>query len=307
MNFKELIILFAFIPILAFGSGNTGGGAGKSSGQVRDSGGSFEGELDKNRQEALNEAKGQNSKFDHSHNAFSEILKNNVVIIREGQASQIDYKSVNRDKLNNYIQSSLGQRKEAVDAWSREKQLAFYFNLYNALTIELILRNYPVKSIKELGSGFPLFQSPWKRKFFFLYGEMSYLDRIEHELTRGNSKLLDPLVHFAFNCASIGCPALLDEAFIHSQLEEQLQKVTRFFLKDRTRNFIKNDIAYVSSIFKWYRGDFEKGLRNFSSLKDFFSFYAESLADNDGQVKLIKNKDFEIKFLEYDWNLNDKK
>ncbi|PIQ58292.1 MAG: DUF547 domain-containing protein [Bdellovibrio sp. CG12_big_fil_rev_8_21_14_0_65_39_13] len=308
MNYKMLVISFiALIPILAIGSGNTGGGAGKSAGQVRDSGGSFEGELDKSRESALNIVKGQSTDFDHSYADFSKTLKKNVVILEDGRASQIDYKNVDRERLKNYIQTSLQQKKEVVDGWKREKQLAFYFNLYNALTIELILRNYPIDSIKELGSGFPLFQSPWKRKFFFLFGEMSYLDRIEHELTRGNSNLLDPLVHFAFNCASIGCPALLNEAFTPTHLEEQLQKATKNFLRDRSRNYIKGNTLHVSSIFKWYRTDFEKGLRGFNSLKDFFSFYAESLTDTVNHFKMLKAKDYKIKFTEYNWNLNDKK
>ena len=308
MNYKVLVIPFiALMPILAIGSGNTGGGAGKSAGQVRDSGGSFEGELDKSRESALNIVKGEDARFDHTHLIFSEILKNNVVVLEEGRASQIDYRNVNREKLKTYIQKALEQKKEVVDGWKREKQLAFYFNLYNALTIELILRNYPVGSITELGSGFPFFQSPWKRKFFFLFGEMSYLDRIEHELTRGNPNLIDPLVHFAFNCASIGCPALFNEAFIPTLLEEQLQTATKNFLRDRSRNYIKGNTLHVSSIFKWYRSDFEKGLRGFNSLKDFFSFYAESLADTEKHLKMLKSKDYNIKFLEYNWNLNDKK
>jgi hypothetical protein len=260
-----------------------------------------------NTSQSDNTRKDESVTVDHTHANFNAILQKVVIIFNQGAYTQIDYQKVDRKKLNTYIDQLLSVKKAEVDSWTKNQQLAFYFNLYNALTIELILKNYPLKSIKDLGSGFPLFQSPWKKKFFNLFGELSHLDRIEHELTRGNPNLLDPLVHLGFNCASIGCPALLNEAFNADNLEPQLDQATKNFLKDRTRHYVQGDTLYVSSIFDWYQSDFEKGIRGFNNLHDFFYYYKESLADNDQQLRVLNNKKFKISFLTYDWNLNDKK
>ena len=140
MNYRRFFtFLLLLTPIFAYASGNTGGGGGKSAGQVQNSGGSFDGELDKSRQEALNERKGQSSNFDHTHFSFSYILKKNVIKLKDSRGSQINYKNVNKEKLNSYIQSALEQKKEVVDAWSREKQLSYYFNLRYLISVVLFL------------------------------------------------------------------------------------------------------------------------------------------------------------------------
>ncbi len=247
--------------------------------------------------------------FDHTHKIWDELLQKNVVLIREGQASRIDYAKIDLKTLQSYTQASLKVSQKEVEAWTKEQQLAYYFNLYNALTVERILSKYPdIESIKELGSG--LFTSTWKVKWFDLFGEKSYLDRIEHELVRGSGKFNEPLVHVAFNCASIGCPALLNKAFVAENLENQLQTAMKNFLSDRDRNRYdeKEKILYVSKIFDWYEEDFEKGWRGFSDLKTTFSKYAEQLGDSPEAIKAIAAKDYKkIKHLDYDWNLNDTK
>lgn len=244
--------------------------------------------------------------FDHDHSAFTQILKKNVTLKNGGKYSQLDYKNVNKTELKNYTKSLLAEKKATVDSWTKEQQLAFYFNLYNALTIELVLTAYPVESIRKIGSGF-FIKKPWKEKFFTLFGEESYLDRIEHELVRKSSKLFDPLLHVAFNCASIGCPGLPNEAFQASRLEQQLTQSIRRFLSDEQRNRIEGNIVYSSKIFDWYKGDFEKGTRGFKSLKDLFAKYADAMAKTPKDLEVLKSKKFSIKYLDYDWNLNDKK
>jgi len=242
--------------------------------------------------------------FDHTHASFTKVLKENVAVKSGGKYTQLNYKNVNKKELKDYTTSLLALKKSTVDAWSREEQLAFYFNLYNALTIELVLTKYPVKSIKEIGSGFFL-KNPWKEKFFTLFGKPGYLDKIEHELVRKNSKLFDPLLHVAFNCASIGCPGLPNEAFQASKLEEQLQNAIKNFLSDETRTKMKGKVVTTSMIFKWYRGDFEKGSRQMHSLEDLFAIYADVVAKTPADVQTLKSKKIDIKFFDYNWNLND--
>ena len=247
----------------------------------------------------------QGQSFDHSHSLWSEILQKNVLVLREGEASRLNYQNVDQKKLKKYTRSLLSASKKQVESWRRENQLAYYFNLYNALTVERILKDYPLDSIRDLGS---FFTSPWEEEFFTLFGEKAYLDKIEHEIVRGGD-FNEPLLHFAFNCASIGCPALLNKAFVGKKLEEQLQKATKNFLSDRLRNDLKarKKTLYVSKIFDWYGEDFEKGHRGFHSLKDFFKEYADNLADTKKEKKKLLSGDYEIKFLSYDWDLNDTK
>ncbi|RME15989.1 MAG: DUF547 domain-containing protein [Bdellovibrio sp.] len=243
--------------------------------------------------------------FDHSHALWDQILKKNVVLIRGGQASRFKYGQVNRQKLEKYINASLAVKKVEFDQWNKNQQLAYFFNLYNALTIKLVLTKYPhLKSIKDLREGFPFFRSPWKRKFFTLFGEKAYLDKIEHELVRESHHYNEPRVHFAFNCASVGCPALQKEAFVANRLDQQLEHAVRLFLSDRERNRYnsqKNTLE-VSKIFDWYGDDFKKG--KYGSLRNFFAQYAEELASHPSEVPAIKSKKWSLDFLPYDWSLN---
>jgi len=247
--------------------------------------------------------------FDHSHGAWSAFLKKNAVVSQSGSVSKIKYKSLKMAEVKVYTETLLKVPQSEVNSWNKNQQLAFYFNLYNSLTIQLIKKNYPISSIKKI---VPFWKratkfSTWKIKFFKLFGKEGYLDKIEHELVRGSGKYKEPRVHFAFNCASIGCPALLGEAFQASKLEGQLQKSMVSFLKDRSRNRMKNGKLEVSKIFYWYKEDFSKGWGGYSSLADFFSKNAESLTSNPQEIALIKSKKAPIIHLDYNWNLNDAK
>ena len=179
--------------------------------------------------------------------------------------------------------------------------MAFLINAYNAFTVELILTKYPdLKSIKELGS---LIQSPWKKKFFKLFGVERNLDWIENDMLRARYK--DPRIHVGINCASIGCPALRAEAYTSAKLDAQLEDGMRRFLSDKTRNRYRDGKLEVSEIFKWFAEDFEKGNKGFNKVADVFARYAVQLsADTQGQAAL-QNKFVPISYLPYDWKLND--
>lgn len=157
-------------------------------------------------------------------------------------------------------------------------------------------------SIKELGSWI---QSPWKKEFFTLLGQDASLDWVEHTLIRGGDTYSEPRIHFAVNCASIGCPPLLERAFTGAELETQLEAQTRRFLKDRQQNKVERNRLAVSSIFKWYEEDFEKGWGGYSSLSSFLLNYADDLELTDVQKGKLKTEDLKIRFLDYDWGLND--
>ncbi|MGF1526224.1 MAG: DUF547 domain-containing protein [Candidatus Competibacterales bacterium] len=245
--------------------------------------------------------------FDHQHSQWSDLLKDHVVWVDDGHASQVDYRGFQADRqaLQNYLEALSGVTSETFDTWTREQQMAFLINAYNAFTVELILTEYPeLDSIKELGSWF---QSPWKREFFTLLGEERHLDWVEHEVLRPQYR--DPFIHVGVNCASIGCPALRDEAFVATRLEEQLQDSWRRFLTDDSRNRynLERQRLEVSKIFDWFEEDFQRGERGFDSLEDTFAPYAEWLADDPEHRARIAAGEAPVAHLSYDWGLNDLK
>lgn len=240
--------------------------------------------------------------FDHS--SWNGLLEQNIHLLNGGQASQVDYQRFADDRasLKNYL-DSLSQVKQAeFDSWPKNDQLAFLINAYNAWTVEFILTKWPnLKSIKDLGS---LFSSPWSKSIVSLFGKKYSLDDVEHKLIRGSDRYNDPRIHFAVNCASIGCPALANQAFQGDNVDSLLETQTELFLADRSRNRLKGKKVELSSIFKWYREDFEKGWKGYESLEDFLINYSTHLELTPDAVAKLKAKKLDIKFLSYDWALN---
>lgn len=240
--------------------------------------------------------------FDHS--PWNQLLKSNVVVLPGGHATQVNYQGMLRDRaaLKAYLDTLSSVTMETFAAWSKQDQLAFLINTYNAWTVELILTGYPdIASIKELGS---FLQSPWSKSFIPLLGKTRSLDEVEHGMIRAPGVYMEPRVHFAVNCASIGCPALQPEAFTGDNLAAQLEAATAGFLSDHSRNRLLGNTLQVSSIFKWYREDFEKSWGGFNSLQEFFTAYRENLQLREEDVKALKSDEIDIEILEYDWRLN---
>jgi hypothetical protein len=244
--------------------------------------------------------------FDHRHDVWTTLLQRHVSWNPSGTASQVDYAAFSKDRvaLRAYLDQLSSIPARVFDTWDNDQQLAFLINAYNAFTVELILTRYPdLESIKDLGF---LFSSPWKKEFFRLLGQTRYLDDIEHNLIRGSGRYDEPLIHFAVNCASIGCPALRDEAYVAERLDEQLLDSTRRFLSDRSRNRFDVDRRQleVSSLFDWYAGDFAQGWRGYDSLHGFFRTHADWMTDSEQQATRLRNGRLELDFLDYDWALN---
>jgi hypothetical protein len=236
--------------------------------------------------------------------SWDTLLKKNIRTLRNGQASEVDYAGFTADRsaLQSYLASTSKVTQSEFDRWSNPAQLAFLINAYNAWTVELVLTGYPgIKSIKDLGS---FIQSPWKKRFIVLLGETRSLDDIEHGLIRGSGRYNDPRIHFAVNCASIGCPALRAEAYVAERLNAQLEDATQMFLSDRTRNRVESDTLKISSIFKWYRPDFEKGWRGGNTLGQFLALYSGPLGLNIDTASRTAAGKLGIEFLDYDWRLN---
>jgi len=234
--------------------------------------------------------------FDHSHRAWDHLLKKRVVLIAGGTASQLRYDGMAQDgpALKAYLGSLSGVKEEEFTSWNKPQRMAFLINAYNAFTVELILENYPVKSIKDIGG---VFDDRWKRKFFSLFGRPASLDQIEQDMLRKPGTYDEPRVHFALNCASVGCPMLREEAYFAERLDRQLEEQAERFLSDRSRNRYAGGRLEVSKIFDWYKEDFAPRER-------FFARYAKLLADDPAAQKLIAEGKARFYFLDYDWTLN---
>jgi hypothetical protein len=247
--------------------------------------------------------------FDHGHAAWESLLKRHVVVAPGGNSSRVDYSGFHADQAA--LQVYLGGLSAVTPAeyrnWSREQKLAFLINAYNAFTVSLVLTRYPdLKSIRDLGS---IFRSPWKKEFFVLLGAERSLDDVEHGLIRAPGAFDEPRIHFAVNCASVGCPMLRAEAYVAERLESQLEDGARRFLGDRSRNRYDPASAAleVSRIFDWYKADFEKGNRGIGSVPRFLARYADILADEAAPRAEIRQGLVRIHYLDYDWSLNDTK
>ncbi|PIP89318.1 MAG: hypothetical protein COW01_08360 [Bdellovibrionales bacterium CG12_big_fil_rev_8_21_14_0_65_38_15] len=224
--------------------------------------------------------------FDHDHTALSKILSEALKI--EGAQTLVNYKQLKKSprQLDAYLETLSNLKKSEYDRFSKDQKLALMINAYNAFTLKLMRDAWPVKSIRDLGS---LFTNPWKKEFFKLLGQERHLDWIEHEVIR--KEFNEPRIHFAVNCASIGCPALRQEAFIASKLDSQLEEQAKMFLNDKSKNTIKNGKAYLSKIFEWYGDDFIKEEKNILIVLNQW---------RDDKFK----EDSKIDYLDYDWAAN---
>jgi Protein of unknown function, DUF547 len=247
------------------------------------------------------------SNFDHQHLAWTALLRKHVVLKSGSTASQLRYAAMAADRqaLKAYLAQLSTVSRVSFDAFAPAQQMAFLINAYNAFTVDLVLTRYPkLKSIKELGS---FLQLPWKKKFVGLFNDTVSLDYIEHDLLRERGRYDDWRIHFALNCASIGCPMLREEAFVPERLEAQLQDQAQRFLSDRSRNRWNSETGEleVSKIFDWYGEDFTLGHKGVLSLVAFLAQHAERLSESSKGRALIREQRAPLVFLDYDWRLND--
>lgn len=231
------------------------------------------------------------------HSAWDRLLKVYVKPSSDGFNS-VDYaafKSSGQADLKAYV---VAMQKIDPQTLDRPEQFAFLANLYNAKTIDIVLDKYPVKSIKDISLGGGLFASisggPWKAKVLRLKGVSLSLDDIEHGILRPVFK--DPRVHYAVNCASIGCPNLGTEAFTGAKLNAQLGVNARAFVNHPRGATVDTNGLTVSSIYNWFQEDFggsEQGV--IAHLK---KYAGPGLATKLQSVNAINKH-------QYDWTIND--
>jgi hypothetical protein len=227
--------------------------------------------------------------FDHAHAGWDALLRKHVVTLDGGKASRLDYGGVaaERAALKAYLEASSQVTEAEFGRWTREQQMAFLINAYNAHTVEKVLMRYPeIRSIWDFGR---FFGNPFRERFFVLLGGPKSLDDLEHGILR--KRYAEPRIHFAVNCASVGCPMLREEAYSAAHLERQLDEQAQRFLSDRSRNRYRDGRLEVSRIFDWFKEDFEPR-------EQYLMRYAGLLGAPPGTNPALV-------FLDYDWSLND--
>ncbi|PWH83483.1 DUF547 domain-containing protein [Algibacter marinivivus] len=231
-----------------------------------------------NNKDVINTEEEEETSIIFNHNNWNNLLQKHV-----SNQGNVDYKGFRTDRkaLLNYI-TSLSENLP-TDTWTKNEKLAYWINAYNAMTVDLILRHYPIKSIKDI-------KKPWQQRHWKL-GEKWYdLNEIEHKILR---KMKEPRIHFAIVCASFSCPQLQNKAFTAEHLETQLTTATKAFINDPKRNYITPTKIELSKIFAWFDKDFL--VNGTGSIIQYVNRYSNTKISQ----KMTK------RFMDYNWDLNE--
>ena len=214
------------------------------------------------------------------HQPFDHILRNYVV------DGNVNYKGINNDtNFANYLKSL----ESASSFKSKEEELAYWINAYNALAIKGILdQRSPSTFLGRVGY--------FKNAKYKVGGKQINLYDLERKVI---IPIGEPRIHFAINCASASCPKLLSRVYQAEKLEAQLDKVAREFINDATRNKFDSEskTAHVSKIFDWFKKDFSG---HSGSVQKYIAQYVNDLK----LAEELRNEKYKIQYLKYDWSLN---
>jgi len=234
----------------------------------------------------------QQATFAEADNTFwgkyQDILNSSVTvniftsIDGEFSHASVDYDKIKNDpELQEKIKHQLKELKTIKVPEEKKHKLTFWINAYNFFTIVDVVNNYPITGMKKIG---------WQNKHHEVNGTLYSLDNIEHNIIR---PLADPRIHFAINCASVGCPSLKAEIFDSNQIDTQLDKVVANALKNPMHLRMVNNKLETTQLFKWFSKDFESG--GYEGVADFVNRFTPERLRNALQIE---------KKIKYDWNLN---
>ncbi|ADM08493.1 hypothetical protein PB2503_02072 [Parvularcula bermudensis HTCC2503] len=215
-------------------------------------------------------------------------MEDGIALVEYGAVTAADHQV-----LKTYIADLAGL---SPSTFSRDEALAYWFNLYNAKTLDIVLDHYPVTSIKDIGRSFtnPL-GGPWKQKVVTVEGRKLSLDNIEHDTVRATYD--EPRVHYAFNCASIGCPNLKSSPWTAETLDTDLDSAARAYIAHPRGLRIEDGEVTASSIYKWFQEDF--GGSEDGVLDHVRAYATGAKAEALSDVTDIDD-------YAYDWSLNDR-
>lgn len=228
------------------------------------------------------------------HSAWSHILKqylsrdeNGINRFAYGKTTASDVAA-----LSAYVENL---SKIPVSDFNRTEQMAFWINLYNALTVKVVLSAYPVKSIRDIAISPGLFaRGPWGKKVIEIDGQAVSLNDIEHRILRPIWR--DPRLHYALNCAATGCPNLQNTAFTSSNTESLLDAAARDYVNNPRGANIVDGTLTVSSIYVWFAKDFGKS--DAAVIAHLQRYAKDELSEKLAGIHTIGG-------MAYNWDLND--
>ncbi|HPF25217.1 MAG TPA: DUF547 domain-containing protein [Steroidobacteraceae bacterium] len=242
--------------------------------------------------------------FDHDHSLLARVLQEHV---RDGR---VDYAALKNDRapLDAYVRTLATVDAAQLAAFSRQQQLAYWINAYNAFTLTTIIENYPIRGRSLVGLAFPsnsIWQIPgaFKGDRFTAGGRTLSLDDLEHKIVRPTFN--EPRIHMALVCAARGCPVLRSNPYRAAALDSQLDEQSRRYLADTThgaRLDADKRVLYVSSIFKWFDEDFA-ALGQGDSRRGILEFVARH--GDSARAAALREGKWRLRYLDYDWNLNE--
>ena len=229
--------------------------------------------------------------FDHAHSRFATVLSKSV---SDGRVDYARLRAAPGD-LDAYLNELAAVKPAEFASWSRENRLALLLNLYNAWTLRLIVDNYPLKSIRDIGF---LPGAAWREQIVRFGGEIMALGHLENKIIR--AEYGEPRIHFALVCAAKGCPPLRAEPYVGQRLNGQLDDQTKKFLATTEKNRFdpaKNTL-WVSPIFKWY-------IEDFTGNNGSIEAYVKPFLPDSSRKALGLATNVKVRYTDYDWSLND--
>ncbi|UPQ88358.1 DUF547 domain-containing protein [Vibrio sinaloensis] len=218
-----------------------------------------------------------------SHQPWQNFLDN--YLETSGDNTLVRYSDVSKQDKQQLDQYILALAKIDPRLYSLDEQYAYWVNLYNAITVQLIIEAYPIKSITKLGGLFSF--GPWDDEVIQVSGKQLSLNDIEHRILRPIWN--DPRTHYAVNCASLGCPNLQSQAFTAENTEQLLETAAKEFINSDKGVLVKANSLRLSSIYDWFIADFG----NQQQLVDHINHYRSE------PITSVKDANYE-----YDWDLN---
>jgi len=221
------------------------------------------------------------------HGLWASFLERYLVTSHPSGIDRVAYDAVDppgRALLDRYIADLAGV---SPDTLHRTEQLPYWINLYNALTVRMVLENYPLDSIRDI-------DDPWSRPVVTIDGQELTLNDIEHRIIRPIWR--DSRIHYLVNCASIGCPNLPPEPLTAANYDERADQAAREFINHPRGVRFEQNRLILSAIFDWYAEDFGEDR---SALLEHLMAYAHG--DTANQLRGYRGR---IRY-RYDWSLNE--
>ncbi len=246
------------------------------------------------------------------YNDYNQVLQNYV-----DEENLVDYESLkaNPENLNSYLKRIAEVKPNEFQSWPGDVRLAFWINAYNAITLKVIIDHYPIKASWIGSLRFPKnsirhIDGVWDEITHTVMGRSMTLNQIEHETIRKNFN--EPRIHFAVNCASIGCPKLRREPYVASKLDSQLDDQVTELMNDPEKFRVESNTLYLNKILYWYGEDFvgqysanERFTHLGKTERAVANFFYQYMSG--GQKQMLEGTQFSVSYLDYDWSLNEQK